>query len=303
MSTPWNIRLQRTAWYAKSTWAYYRARRLGLVGHEFFRFGRALGWEMYRNNTNLPWDLLVTPVSSTRYYEFNFARECLPADPGVCLDVSSPILFDFYVARNYPSARLHMINPDTRDMDRTRAYMRNLTLPPIHTDVSDVSRMPACPGGYDTIWSLSVVEHIQGETANDSTAVKAMFDALRPGGRLILTVPTDKSFQVEYREKDLYGTQSTAAGQKRETYFFQRVYDEAAIQDRLIRPLGLAPTRIEWYGETTPGRFSEYIRRWQLDGKNTTIWDPLEMARFYRLYDTGSAMPGAGVCGLLFIKP
>jgi len=303
MSTPWNVRLERMAEYAKSSWAYYRARHLGLLGHEFFPFGRSLGWEMYRKNGNRAWNLIVTPVSSTRYFEFSFALGCLSEDPGTCLDVSSPVLFDCYVARTYPSARVHVANPDVRDMDRTRGYLRDLKLPPIQTELADVSHLPPHPGGYDTVWSISVIEHIQSTTDDDSTAVRAMFAALRPGGRLILTVPTDKVFQEEYRERDYYGTQSDAGKPTKERYFFQRFYDEAAIQERLIKPLGVAPARAGWYGETAPGRFSDYIQRWIQNGKTTTLWDPLEMARHYRCYDSWSAMPGAGVCGLLFIKP
>lgn len=303
MSTPWNIRLLRASWFAKSTWAYFRARRLNLVGHDFFRFGRSIGRDIYHKNGNRAWNMIVTPVSSTRYFEFNFARDCLPPDPGACLDVSSPVLFDLYVARHYPTARISIINPDIKDMKRTQSLLSDLSMPAIHTALVDVSRLAAIPGGYDTIWSLSVVEHIQDESTDDSTAVKVMFDALRPGGRLILTVPTDKTFKIEYRERDYYGTQSVPAGQPKERIFFQRFYDEAAIQNRLIRPLGIAPTRLEWYGETTPGRFADYIQRWVNNGIDTTLWDPLEMARQYRVYDTWAAMPGAGVCGLQFIKP
>jgi SAM-dependent methyltransferase len=303
MKSNWNLPLKRMWWFALSSWAYFRARRLNLIGHDFFLFGRKLGREFYRADRKLAWDLIVTPVSSTRYYEFSFARDCLPSEPSTCLDVSSPFLFDIYVARTYPAAHLDIINPDPRDIGRTRTCFQNLQLPMINTVCGDINSMPRPPGGYDVIWSLSVIEHIESKTDNDSSAVQSMFDALRPSGRLIITVPTDKSFQIEYRGKDYYRTQAQSPKNNSEKYFFQRIYDATAIHDRIIRPLGVTPERVGWYGEIIPGHFANYVSRWLRNNKSTTVWDPLEMARYYQIYDSWSAMPGAGVCGLLFIKP
>ncbi len=65
------------------------------------------------------------------------------------------------------------------------------------------------------------MEHIPG--AGDTEAVAAMFKALEPGGRLIITVPVDRVARDEFREHDAYslGTDIGPDGK----YFFQRYYD------------------------------------------------------------------------------
>ena len=46
------------------------------------------------------------------------------------------------------------------------------------------------------------MEHIPG--AGDTEAVAAMFKAVEPGGRLIITVPVDRVARDEFREHDAY---------------------------------------------------------------------------------------------------
>ncbi len=84
------------------------------------------------------------------------------------------------------------------------------------------------------------------------------------------------------REHDEYGLGIPGAGGR---YFFQRIYDEAAIHRRLIEPSGEAATRIEWW-ERRPGRFREYEKRWVAEGHRCTVDDPEEIAREYRTYRT-----------------
>jgi SAM-dependent methyltransferase len=154
---------------------------------------------------------------------------------------------------------------------------------------------------YDAIWSLSVVEHIADEHGEDREAVKRMWRALRPGGRLILTVPTDKQAWDEYRDRDHYGTQQLANAEG--AHFFQRFYDAEAIRARICAAIGQAPAAMEWFGEKTPGHFHAYVARWLQAGQRATLRDPLDVAMNYRTYAQFADMPGAGVCGLLFIKP
>ena len=57
------------------------------------------------------------------------------------------------------------------------------------------------------------------------------------------------------------------------------------------------------FGEKTAGHFHAYIARWRREGAVATWDDPWDVAAHYRTYPSFGAMPGAGVCGLLFIKP
>ena len=297
-------RLETLAVAHRTRNSFVRARRLGLPGQAFYHLGRSLGWKLFRMGQTSARALLMAPVSITRYFEFDFAWRALPGNPGFlhrCLDISSPFLFSLAVARHFPDVEVRMMNPSARDSQHVRRLVERLRWPGIECAQAGVEELDRENGAYDAIWSLSVVEHVAGAGGDDRDAVRRMWVALRPGGRLILTVPTDKRAWDEYRDNDPYGTQPKSG--KDGAYFFQRFYDEAAIRSRLVASIGQEPARMEWFGEKSAGHFHAYIERWRREGAQATIEDPLDIARNYQAYPSFADMPGAGVCGLLFIKP
>lgn len=288
----------------KAWWSWRRGHAEGLFGAEYFLLGRSLAWKLCFNNVKEGASLLASPVSSTRYFEFAFARDALPDKWQLALDVSSPFLFSLDIAGRESDATLHIMNPDIREIELLqklfKVYKPRKSIKLFNSGVEELDQMNNM---YDVIWSLSVVEHIEGVNGDDRHAVKRMFRALRPGGRLILTMPTDKSEWREYRDNDPYGTQtgesdSTGAIQ----YFFQRFYDDKALKERIIDSVGVAPAKIVWYGEKEKGRFHDYITRWRALGRAAVLNDPAEFAMHYQFYHSWDAMPGAGVCGLVFVK-
>jgi hypothetical protein len=144
-----------------------------------------------------------------------------------------------------------------------------------------------------------VVEHTAGKY-DDQYAVHLMYDALAEDGHLILTVPVDRQFWEEYRDREYYGTSKEQSGN--ESYFFQRYYDKAAIWERLVNAIGVQPSSVRWFGEKHAGHFAEYEKRWQNEGINLTFNDPLEIAENYQEFPSWETMPGIGVCGMLFKK-
>jgi hypothetical protein len=172
-------------------------------------------------------------------------------------------------------------------------------------NLSNVSVEPCAIDGisggsrFDCIWSLSVVEHISG-SYDDSTAVAMMYNLLVPGGRLILTVPVDRRYWREYRDRDYYGTQPTSEDGR---VFFQRNYDATAINERLINAVGHGPSVLRWFGEIQPGSFAKHEERCISQGLRRCVLDPKEMADNWHEYDSWKDMPGWGVCGIVFDKP
>ncbi len=75
------------------------------------------------------------------------------------------------------------------------------------------------------------------------------------------------------------------------------------MKERIIDAVGVEPVKIVWYGEKEKGRFHAYIARWRALGREAVLDDPAEYAMHYQEYDSWESMPGAGVCGLVFIKP
>ena len=282
---------------ARAGLAALHFRRRGGPGGVFADFGRSIGARLLIRGYGIGAELLLQPVESLRYFEFPFALSCCPDAPQRCLDVSSPRLFSLYVAHQYPGTTVRMINPDEGDIATTATIARTLRIGNLQCDVSGVDAVAAGRARYDCIWSISVVEHIAG-AYEDREAVRWMYDALAEGGRLILTVPVDRTFREEYRDTRYYGTQPAVDGR----YFFQRLYDRAGIWERIVGPIGREPAVVTWFGERTPGHFAAYERRWMRRDFFATVDDPRDIADHYTTFPSWESMPGQGVCGLMFEK-
>jgi hypothetical protein len=276
----------------------YAAKRNG-PGIEFAQFGKALGRQMIaRGDFRIGLSYLLTPVNIVRYFEFPFALSCLPERPGDCLDVASPRLFSLFVAQNHATASIRVMNPDSRDLFYTGRAARSMRLKNLATESWTIERLKDIARRYQSVWSISVVEHIAGENA-DTDAIRTLYNALKPSGRLILSIPVDRRFWLEYRQEDPYGTQGCArSGQ----FFFARHYDRAAVFQRLLDPLGVEASVIRWFGETTPGRFASHDNLWQTQGFRCTADDAREIVDNYEEFADWSLMPGQGVCGLMIEK-
>lgn len=287
--------------YLRASRALSYAERRHAPGTTFARFGRHLGLRLLRSGTTLgvPY-LLVAPVSITRYFEFEFVFAHIPAPSFACLDVSSPRLFSLFMAAARPAVSIQMINPDFEDADITRAIADRLGYSNVVVSSDAVSVLAGQSAKYDCIWSISVIEHVAGDEG-DTEAMRLMYAALRPGGRLIVTVPVDRRFWHEYRDRDYYGSHEvpTPSGK----YFFQRLYDEAHLRARLVEPLGQEPTEFGWFGERVAGTFHAYERRWIELGPDETIDDPRRIADDYDYYEQWADMPGFGVCAIVIDKP
>lgn len=284
--------------YALSRAASRYAAARGAPGLEFYHYGSQLGRRLLGKGSRAGIRYMLAPVSIVRYFEFPFALSCLPECPGHFLDVSSPKLFSLYVAEKGLTRSILMINPDPGDASETAAMTSRLRINNVRVQRHGVDMLANQRDTYDCIWSISVIEHIAGEY-DDSYAIKLMYDSLKDGGRLILTVPVDREFLVEYRDQDYYGTQPSQTGGEN---FFQRVYDKAAIWKRLLSPIEKEPSVVRWFGETTPGRYREYEKRWVSEGLSHTIEDPREIADYYQEFSSWEEMPGMGVCGLMIQK-
>ena len=250
--------------------AWYGQRR-GIPGMEFARFGRQIGAQMLLSRARPSFSYLVAPIDNcTRYFELPFALSCVPVDALSCLDVGSPCLFSLYVATKRRDMNIRMINPDVSDCAITRSILSHLRLPNIQVETLDL--LTALKGGetYDCIWSLSVIEHIAGKY-DDRDAVQGMYQALKPGGRLILTTDVDREAWDEYRDEPSYGLRMPQSGGR---YFFERRYDKTAVSKRLADHVGKEPSVVRWFGEIVPGHFSEYLRRWRNENYHCLARNP-----------------------------
>lgn len=278
----------------------FRARavavRRSLPGLELDSAGRRLGLRLAFRLDSYGIELLVHPIDNTRYFEFAFAAAAVPRGARSCLDVSSPRLFSLWLADANPALEIEVVNPDRSDLGRTektarRLGLRNLTCRAMPVEALEKHRR------FDAIWSISVVEHIPGD--GDTAAVRRLHDALLPGAPLLLTVPVARAFRDEYRDRDEYGL---LAPDLRGRYFFQHVYDERALSERIVAAAPWAKVETRWYGERKLGTWRRFEERWLREGFSAIAEDARFVAEEFQEYPTYAAMPGDGACGLVLTR-
>jgi len=112
---------------------------------------------------------------------------------------------------------------DPTYLDRQKSYMKTLELGKrdnFFVQREDATRLSFADGSVDLVTVISTIEHIPGD--GDSRSMAEFVRVLRPGGRLVVTVPTSPT----YTENDA-------------TFYyagFERRYDAAALKSRLFRP-------------------------------------------------------------------
>jgi SAM-dependent methyltransferase len=268
------------------------ARSHELPGVEFGVFGKRLGRRLLLRAPRLGLGLLLTPVHAVRYFEFAFAASVLPPHCVRCLDVSSPRLLSLFLLTTGRADSILVVNPDERDVNETRLIAQRLALTGLRTERMGIESLLGDDEEFDAVWTLSVLEHIEDESA----AIATLYDALAPGGRLVVTVPVDRTAHVERRSGEFYGTHG---GER----FFQRFYDEESLRSRLLDVLPRPAAEIRWFGERRAGQWEEYERGWIARGHAVTVDDPRAMTDDWREFSSWEEMPGVGVCGFVVERP
>jgi SAM-dependent methyltransferase len=240
--------------------------------------------------------MLFTPVESTRYFEFGLAWDLLSnISIGRYLDVSSPRLFPVALMSQRRESTGELINPNREDLKLTAGLVRACGLADRCTLWNClIEEVPFSPSTFDLITSISVVEHIPADT----NAVQQMWGLLKPGGRLILSVPCAAVAEEQYINVDHFGLQQP---DEKGFFFLQYVYDEALLQERFYSVLG-RPTRHGVYGEKESGSLRRgLIKKWT--GARYPRWrEPYTMAQEFQRYQNLRDIPGEGVIVMEFEK-
>lgn len=270
---------------------------LGVPGMRFrfacFRAGARL---LLAGHFNEAYRCIVFPLDSVRHFEMAFFWERIRAlRPARVLDVSSPRLITLLNLRADAQARADLVNPDVKDLARTRRMAEGL-------GVDDRCRffdvlIDALPGdarNYSLVTCLSVLEHI----VDDMSAMRTMWARVAPGGRLLLSVPCAAQGVEEFTNVDEYGLlQADNAG----FVFWQRYYDLARL-DALFAITG-QPVSSAIYAERVPGAYDADVFAKRTHPFYPFWREPYTTARNYARHDKLATLSGMGVVALEFAKP
>ena len=189
---------------------------------------------------------LLNPLAYPRGMEFALTLRNLPAT-GRVLDVASPKLLFLWLAA---TSRLELTATDIMAgfVPHTRYLLDRLGLSDqvggrLRLESQDARALAYPDASFDAVYSVSVVEHIPD--GGDGLALREMARVLRPGGRLCLTVPFSWRYEEEWVGRDVFERRRRST----EKLFFQRRYDTAALEKRLIAPSGLREIERAYFGE------------------------------------------------------
>lgn len=251
-----------------------------------------------RTSLRTCYTLLFTPMDSTRYFEFHEVWQQLGGFAGGrYLDISSPRLAPLLLLKESSAATAEFINPDSSDIQRTELLVAAFGLQSrcrLHCCV--LEQAPLELASFDLITSISVLEHIP----DDRGAISTMWNLLRPGGRLVLTLPCMSQPLEQYISDNQYGV--LKPGEDGYT-FWQRYYDPERLASSIFSITGM-PKYSKVYGERTKGSFLRNATMKRLMGHRYPFWrEPYMMAREYRYFNAVEELPGEGVIYLEFVKP
>lgn len=241
--------------------------------------------------------LIVTPLDSVRYFEFDFMwRTIGKLQIKTYLDVSSPRLLPLMVLDRVSSLNAELINPDRNDLPATISLANAF-------GVADRCRFHGClieeaslkNNSFDLITSMSVIEHIP----DDKGAIQKMWDLLKPGGVLLISVPCAAKASEEYTNLNDYGLINT---DENGFVFWQRYYDEYLINKRIYSVTG-APWRSQIYGESVAGSYNQNVAQKRSNALYPYWREPLMMGLQYEYKEQLKDLPGMGVIALEFVKP
>jgi SAM-dependent methyltransferase len=205
----------------------------------YYRFGLKLGIaNLLRNGFALglrkTLGKIAQPINSyTRFPEYFFLEQAMHEHlcrPCRILDIGSPKLFGFYLATHYP-IELHLtdLSPgDVREYELFWSSVRD-AVGEVSFAVQDARHLSYGDDHFDMVYSMSVVEHIEGREG-DSEAVREMMRVLKPGGHLLVSVPYGSYYVEQYRVGLRSAATKTADTQ---SHFFQRIYDSSRLRQRL----------------------------------------------------------------------
>lgn len=256
---------------------------------------------LFKRKSHVPckelYKIFFYPMDSIRYFEFDFIWNKLVniRDIEYYLDVSSPRFFPLMLLNKKLNIKAEIINPDQNDLSLTSAVINSYGLNDrCKLNSFLIEDIPFAPASFDLITSISVIEHIP----EDNQAVRKLWQLLKPGGKMYLSVMCASKAFEQYYNYNMYGLLKT---DENGFNFFQRFYNTVLLQEKIFNVAG-KPSSFEIYGEKKAGYLDKIIMSKASD-PNYPFWrEPYMMARKFGHFKTINELPGLGVIAMEFVK-
>lgn len=181
---------------------------------------------------------VTQPINSyTRFPEYFFIRNEVEARTRTAanrlkiLDVGSPKLLGLILAANN-NADVYLTDITSLNIDEYKlmwSAIENKAIGSADFAKEDVRQLTFRDDSFDITYSMSVLEHVEGEDG-DIRGMNELIRVTKPGGMILVTVP----FGTSYVEQRRHGIQSAAVRtSKDQLHFFQRIYTPESA-DRLF---------------------------------------------------------------------
>jgi SAM-dependent methyltransferase len=166
---------------------------------------------------------VVVPLDPSRYLELPWALDELGAKRGErVLDLAGPKLLSVVLARR--GVRVTAVDQLKREIETWRALAGDV--PGLELVVADGRALPFEDASFDHACSISVLEHI--EEPGDVEALRELARVVRPGGRVLVTLPHAPAYREDWRDAPVYANEPGG-----DRSFFQRWYDPPRV-DALV---------------------------------------------------------------------
>ena len=164
---------------------------------------------------------VLVPIEPSRFIEFPETLRALSARPGErVLDLASPKLLGADLAsRGVEVVSVDVLESEVEDWQRLTSHIELQTV-----QVADGTALPFADASFDHAYSVSVLEHIPDE--GDLDALRELARVVRPGGRVVLTLPLSSEYSEDWRGAPVYSDDAPNRGR----FFFARCYDRARLE-------------------------------------------------------------------------
>jgi len=268
-----------------------------MPGLNFHRYGVRLALSTImgrrRELRNVVAQALDETISPTAFLDFDFAWKAVASrEPfGTYLDYSSPWLFPAMVLAERRCEGAMVLGSDPLGMEVIERLAESQQNGRGRTICKRINDGVFTSESFDVVTSLSWIARV----ADDIGTLKQLWNALKPGGMLLLSLPCTAR-TVEGRP----GRKTTSVLARKPEKWMRRLYDESMLQERVFPVVG-QPRRCVVYGESNPGADRNRATPGG-NGHGNSSGNFIAVARGWQTYSALRDIPGEGVIAMKFIK-